>query len=102
MAHLVQVGAGSGGMPVLDSLSRDPRITRVTLVEPDVYKAHNVERHLFPPAAVGTPKATLAQEWLKERRPDLDVQILTCDILAADVQPRLNEAAAAADIGVCA
>ena len=48
MAHLFQVGAGSGGMPVLDMLCRDPRITRVTLIEPDVYKPHNVERHLFP------------------------------------------------------
>ena len=35
MAHLVQVGAGSGGMPVLDLVCRDPRITRLTLIEPD-------------------------------------------------------------------
>ena len=48
VAHLIQVGAGSGGMPVLDMVCRDPRVTRVTLVEPDVYKSHNVERHLFP------------------------------------------------------
>ena len=47
MAHLLQVGAGSGGMPVLDMLCRDPRINEVTLIEPDVYKQHNVERHLF-------------------------------------------------------
>ena len=60
MAHLFQVGAGSGGMPVLDMLCRDPRITRVTLIEPDVYKPHNVERHLFPLSAVGEPKAELA------------------------------------------
>ena len=57
MAHLLQVGAGSGGMPVLDMLCRDPRITRVTLIEPDVYKPHNVERHLFPLSAVGESKA---------------------------------------------
>ena len=47
MAHLIQVGAGSGGMPVLDMVGRDPRLRRVTLIEPDVYKPHNVERHLF-------------------------------------------------------
>ena len=76
MAHLVQVGAGSGGMPVLDMVCRDPRITRVTLIEPDVYKPHNVERHLFPLSAVGEPKADLAERWLKERRPDLDVRLL--------------------------
>src|ERR1700731_672745 len=76
MAHLLQVGAGSGGMPVLDMVCRDRRITRVTLIEPDVYKPHNVERHLFPSAAVGQPKAILAERWLKERRPELEVRLL--------------------------
>ena len=66
MAHLIQVGAGSGGMPVLDMVCRDPRVTQVTLIEPDVYKPHNVERHLFPPSSVGAHKATLAERWLKE------------------------------------
>ncbi len=68
MAHLIQVGAGSGGMPVLDLLCRDPRIRQVTLIEPDVYKPHNVERHFFPARAVGEKKALLALRWLKERR----------------------------------
>ena len=48
MAHILQVGVGSGGMPVLDMLCRDRRVDRVTLIEPDVYKPHNCERH--PPA----------------------------------------------------
>src|SRR4029077_13293654 len=74
VAHVLQVGAGSGGMPVLDMLCRDPRITRVTLIEPDIYKPHNVERHLFPLVAVGERKAALAERWLKERRPDLVVE----------------------------
>jgi hypothetical protein len=102
VAHLFQVGAGSGGMPVLDLLGRDPRVTRVTLVEPDVYKDHNVERHLFPPAAVGTPKAVLAQRWLGERRPDLHVDLLPCDLLAGDRQGAIEEAVRACDVGVCA
>ena len=76
MAHLVQVGAGSGGMPVLDMICRDPRITQVTLIEPDVYKPHNVERHLFPLDAVGKLKAELAEQWLRERRPELEVRLL--------------------------
>ena len=102
MAHLFQVGAGSGGMPVLDLVCRDSRITRVTLVEPDVYKPHNVERHLFPLSAVGQPKAMLAAGWLRERRPDLEVRTLVCDLLAPAVQGDIDRAAAAADIGVCA
>lgn len=102
MAHLLQVGAGSGGMPVLDMLCRDERITRVTLVEPDVYKPHNVERHLLPASAVGRSKASLAREWLRERRPDLEVRTLECDLLDPARAPEIDEAAAAADAGVCA
>jgi molybdopterin/thiamine biosynthesis adenylyltransferase len=102
MAHLLQVGAGSGGMPVLDLLGRDPRIRRVTLIEPDVYKAHNVERHLFPLGAVGQRKADLAQRWLQERRPDLEVNVLVADLLDPLVQGAVEEAAAGADLGVCA
>src|SRR5262245_52988171 len=102
MAHLFQVGAGSGGMPVLDMVARDARVTRVTLVEPDVYKPHNVVRHLFPASAVGRPKAELAAEWLRERRPELDVQVLACDLLNGKIQADLADAAAAADVGVCA
>jgi len=89
-------------MPVLDLLCRDPRIDRVTLIEPDVYKAHNVERHHFPHSAVGMPKAALAEQWLKERRPDLVVRTLTCDLLETSAQEEIGAAAAAADIGVCA
>src|SRR5205807_8468028 len=102
MAHLIQVGAGSGGMPVLDLLCREPSITRVTLIEPDVYKPHNVERQLCPIAAVGEPKAELAQRWLKERRPDLQVEALAWDVLDPAVQNGLETRIASADIGVCA
>ncbi len=102
MAHLFQVGAGSGGMPVLDMVCRDRRVCRVTLVEPDVYKEHNVVRHLFPPSAVGRPKAELARQWLRERRPDLDVRVLLCDLCDPAQQKVLEEVVAACDVGVCA
>jgi molybdopterin/thiamine biosynthesis adenylyltransferase len=102
MAHLLQVGAGSGGMPLLDMLCRDPRITEVTLIEPDVYKLHNVERHLFPLDAVGRPKAQLAADWLKARRPELEVRLLDCDLLDPAAQDRIDTEASRADIGVCA
>ena len=102
MAHLIQVGAGSGGMPVLDLLSRDSRITRITLIEPDVYKPHNVERHLFPLDAIGEPKAELARQWLKDRRPDLEVAVLACDLLDPATQRELERIVPGADIGVCA
>src|SRR5947209_1804937 len=81
MAHVFQVGAGSGGMPVLDLLCRDERVSRVTLVEPDIYKPHNVERHFFPPSAAGKLKAELARDWLQERCPQVRVETLICDLL---------------------
>ena len=42
------------------------RLKRVTLVEPDVYQAHNVERHLFPHSGVGRLKAELAADAREE------------------------------------
>lgn len=102
VAHLIQVGAGSGGMPVLDMLARDERIDRVTLIEPDVYKPHNVERHLFPPSAVGQAKADLAKTWLTERRPGLCVRVLPVDLLDPAAQNAIEGAVDSADIGVCA
>jgi molybdopterin/thiamine biosynthesis adenylyltransferase len=89
-------------MPVLDMVCRDLRLTRVTLIEPDVYKPHNVQRHLFPQAAVGQPKAALAERWLRERRPDLEVRTLVCDLLAPEAQGAIEQAVAEADVGVCA
>ncbi|MGE3806186.1 MAG: ThiF family adenylyltransferase [Gemmataceae bacterium] len=102
MAQLIQVGAGSGGMPVLDMLCRDARITRVTLIEPDEYQAHNAIRHPFPRSAIGTLKADGAARWLKERRPNLDVRLLTCDLLDPARQAEIEAACADAAIGVCA
>ena len=102
MAHLFQVGVGSGGMPVLDMLCRDERITHVTIVEPDVFKPHNVVRHLFPHSAVGKFKADLAHDWLRERRPDLPVDVIRADLLDPAHAGEIDAAVQQADIGVCA
>jgi molybdopterin/thiamine biosynthesis adenylyltransferase len=102
VVHLFQVGAGSGGMPVLDMVCRDPRVGVVTLVEPDVYKPHNVERHLFPVEAIGKSKAALARQWLRARRPDLEVRVLPWDLTDPAHQEELDDAVAAVDLGICA
>ena len=102
MAHLIQVGAGSGGMPVLDMVCHDPLVTRVTLIEPDTYQPHNVVRHLFPPSAVGRLKAELAREWLLERRPELRIDVIPGDLRDPALAARTEEAASSADLGICA
>lgn len=102
MSHLFHVGLGSGGLPVLDMVCRDERVTVVTLVEPDVFKPHNVERHWFPRSAVGKRKAELAAQWLRERRRDLDIMALPFDLLDPAHQGDFKKAAAECDLGICA
>lgn len=102
MAHVVQVGAGSGGIVVLDLICRDRRVTALTLIEPDVYKAHNVERHYFPADQVGRSKAELARDWVFQHRPDLSVTVLSKDLTDPAAQADIEAAVAAADVGVCA
>lgn len=102
MTRLVQVGVGSGGMTVLDILCRDARIEQVTLIEPDLYKPHNVVRHLFPLSAVGQRKADLAVRWLQERRAELAVDALVCDLLDPAYAEAIEAAAQRCGLGVCA
>jgi molybdopterin/thiamine biosynthesis adenylyltransferase len=83
-------------------LVREPGVRRVSLIEPDVYKPHNVHRHLFPLSEVGRFKAELAEQWLRRRRPGLEVSVHLWDLLDPKIQPDLEQLAAAADLGVCA
>jgi molybdopterin/thiamine biosynthesis adenylyltransferase len=99
---LFQVGAGSGGIVVLDLLTRDPSVTAVTLIEPDIYAAKNVHRHIFHPSAVGRLKVELAAEWVRERRPDITIQVLPVDLTDPVQQPTLEKLAVSCDVGVCA
>ncbi len=99
---LLQVGSGSGGMPVLDLVARDVRITAVTLIEPDHYQAHNVVRHIFPASGVGQTKVELAKAWLHERRPELVVRCLHADLLDPAFADEFSQEAAGAQIGICA
>ncbi len=100
--HLFQAGVGSGGIVALDLLARDPSFTRVTLVDPDQYKPHNVHRHLFPPSAVGRLKVDLAAEWLRALRPDLQVEPFAVDLCDPEKQDMIRESIASCTVGVCA
>jgi molybdopterin/thiamine biosynthesis adenylyltransferase len=102
MSTLFQVGAGSGGMVALDLLCREPGVRRIVLVEPDVYKAHNVHRHYFGHHEVGRLKADLAAEWVKQFRPDLEVNTLAVDLLDPARRGVIEAAVAGCDLGVCA
>ena len=100
--HLLQVGVGSGGIVVLDLLAREPAVTRVTVVDPDVYSAHNVHRHLFERSGIGRRKVDLAADWLCDRRFDLPIAPIVADITDPAFQANFGRLAAACDVGVCA
>ena len=102
MSTLFHVGAGSGGMVVLDLVCRDPTVRRIILLEPDVYKSHNVHRHYFGFEHVGRLKAELAAGWMRQFRPDLEVVALAVDLLDPTKQPEIEAAVAECDLGVCA
>lgn len=102
MSHILQVGAGSGGIAVLDLLARDPRVTRITLIEPDCYKPHNMYRHLFPASAIGRFKAELATEWVSAIRPDIRCEPLIADITNPARTEQFFSLAHECDLGICA
>jgi molybdopterin/thiamine biosynthesis adenylyltransferase len=102
MAHLFQVGVGSGGMVVLDMIARDPAVTRVTLVDPDIYQPHNVERHYFPADDAGKLKVDLAARWIRSVRPEIEIDALPWDLLDPARQHELEILARSADLGICA
>lgn len=102
MGHVVQVGAGSGGIAVLDLICRESSVTQVTLIEPDVYKPHNVTRHLFSSAGVGELKADLTEVWLKDRRPDLEVRLIPANLLDPQQAQAIEEQIKKSSVGVCA
>lgn len=102
MKRVVQVGVGSGGIVALDLVMRDPRISQVSLVDPDVYQPHNVHRHLFPRSDVGRLKVELAAEWIRDRRPDLTLNLWPIDLQSAAQDPTFLAQVAACDIGICA
>lgn len=102
MAKLFQVGVGSGGMRVLDALCRDSRIDSATIIDPDVFQFHNVERHLFGSDGVGQLKVDLAAAWVRQRRPEFSIEALAWNICEPAHANRLHELAGGCDVGVCA
>jgi molybdopterin/thiamine biosynthesis adenylyltransferase len=100
--HLFQVGVGSGGMVVLDLVARDQGLSRVTLIDLDVYSQDNVYRHCFPPSGVGRLKVDLAAEWLRERRPDLSITTIADNLTDPSHQNEFAQIVAECDLGVCA
>lgn len=102
MSHIFQVGVGSGGMVVLDLVARDERIHKITIVDPDVYQPHNVQRHYFSEENSDERKVSLAQQWVTELRPKLEVKACAYDLTHAAYQKKIESAVQSCDLGICA
>ena len=96
------LGVVEPGFVVLDLLCREPSIDRIVLLDPDVYKSHNVHRHYFGNNEVGRLKAELAADWIRRFRPELDVETLPIDLMDLERQGEIDAAVASCDLGVCA
>jgi molybdopterin/thiamine biosynthesis adenylyltransferase len=76
MAHVVVVGAGVIGSHLLPLLARGPRVSRLTIVDRDVYELTNLESQAIEPRDVGRPKAVLQARRMRRINPSLAVHPL--------------------------
>ena len=68
------VGAGGNiGSHLVPHLARMPGVTRVTLIDRDVYESKNLASQAITPRDVGRSKATVQVRMLRRIRPSLDI-----------------------------
>lgn len=74
--HVVLVGAGNIGSHASAHLARTPGLTRLTVVDRDVYEAGNVASQDIGRDDAGRPKALVQVHRLRRVDPDLDVRAI--------------------------
>lgn len=104
------VGLGNIGAALIPHLARMRRLTRVTLIDNDIYEKRNLAFQDILPGDVGKPKAVVQARRLHRINPSLEVEALfepvqnvplgrlRCDVILADVDSMearrvINEAA---------
>lgn len=81
--HILVVGAGGNtGSHLLPHLARMQEVSRLTLVDPDVYAAGNLGVQNIEREDIGRPKAAAQADKLRRIRPDLEI---------ASIQERLED-----------
>jgi molybdopterin/thiamine biosynthesis adenylyltransferase len=105
------IGAGGNiGSHLVTHLGRMPEITRVLLIDPDIYEPRNVRSQAITPGAIGRPKVTVQGRYLRRINRGLDIVtfpdavqavplgLLRCDLILTCLDSRaarryVNEAA---------
>ncbi len=99
--HVVVAGAGNTGSHLLPDLARMAEVSRLTLVDPDVYEAGNLCVQNIDGGDVGQPKVRAQAARLQRIRPALEVTakqeriedvprgLLRCDLFVSCLDSRL-------------
>jgi adenylyltransferase/sulfurtransferase len=94
-------GAGNTGSHLLPHLARMANVTRITLVDPDVYKPENISVQGIDSLDIGQPKVAAQADKLRRINPRLEVTalqeriedvprgLLRCDLLVSCLDSRL-------------
>ena len=98
--HLVVVGLGSGGFPVVQHLAMCGLINW-TLVDKDILDEENLEKHIAMRKDIGRMKTEIAEEWIIDRNPDASVTRLDIDVTTVEGKQSLAAAIASADAVLC-
>ena len=77
--HLVVVGLGSGGYPVVQHLAMCG-LKNWTLVDKDTLDEENLEKHPAMREDIGKPKTKIAKDWILDRNPSAQVNCLDIDV----------------------
>jgi len=72
--HVVAIGLGNIGSPLVDLLARTDQISHLTLIDRDIYEASNLRNQAIQEADIGRPKAVVQAERVRKVRPAVRVE----------------------------
>lgn len=78
-ARITVVGLGSGGFPTMQYLVQSG-FRRLTLIDPDALDATNLVKHPGQRSDLGRLKVDIAADWIRDRCPDAEVDIIPDDV----------------------
>lgn len=91
--HVVIVGCGSVGSRIAEQLTLCG-IEKLTLIDPDVFSADNLGRHVLGRTSVTKLKVKALAALLKERMPEIEIEAISADVQRHLESPLFKNASA--------